>query len=307
MNGEFKFQFDIYQRRFKRPFRTNHGTWQIREGIIIRLITQSGTIAQGEIAPLPWFGSETLAQALKFCQQLKGSINQTAVKLIPDHLPCCQFAFQSAWLNLEQNLIQHQVKNLSYCYLLPAGKQALTHWQHLYETQLATTFKWKIGVYSLTKEIKILQQLVSVFPADIRLRLDVNGGLNLSQAQQLLSVTDNLKCIEFVEQPLPPQNFVDILQLNREHTTLLALDESIASFQQLCSAYQQGWRGVYVVKAAIMGFPQRLSQFCQERNLDVVLSSVFETEVGRNAVLQITQKLAHPRAVGFGVKHLFNC
>lgn len=52
-----------------------------------------------------------------------------------------------------------------------------------------------------------------------------------------------------------------------------------------------------------MGFPLRLQEFCQDKSLDVVFSSVFETEVGRNAVLKMARKLNHPRAVGFGVQH----
>jgi o-succinylbenzoate synthase len=305
MSDEIKFQFDTYQRHFQQPLRTSHGKWHIREGIIIRLINRAGKVVQGEIAPLPWFGSETIEQALEFCQQRKGSINPAEIKLISDHLPCCQFAFESAWFELEGYSSDCQIKNIDYCYLLPAGEQALTSWKYLYKTHLATTFKWKIGVDSLIVELDILKQLASMLPPKAKLRLDANGGLNLSQTKQLLSVTDTLKKIEFIEQPLPPNDLTDILQLSREYSTLLALDESVASFSQLQLAYQQGWQGVYVVKAAIMGFPQRLIHFCQDCGLDVVFSSVFETEVGRNAVLKMTRKLAHPRAVGFGVNHFF--
>lgn len=305
MNDEVKFQFDIYQHRFQHPLRTSHGIWRIREGIIIKLTNKAGIVTQGEIAPLPWFGSETMERAREFCQQQKGYIDQTAIALTPDSLPCCQFALKSAWLNLARDPSVNQTRNLDYCYLLPAGEQALVIWKHLHQTQSASTFKWKIGVYPLIEEIEILQQLTRAFPADIKLRLDANGGLNLSQAHQLLSITDHLQGIEFIEQPLPPNSFADIWQLSQEHSTLLALDESIASFSQLQLAYQQGWQGIYVVKAAIMGFPDRLMQFCQERDLDVVFSSVFETEVGREAILRMAQSLPHSRAVGFGVQHLF--
>lgn len=310
MDDEIKFDFDIYQRRFKQPLRTSHGVWQIREGIIVSLRDQSGIVSQGEIAPLPWFGSETLSQAVEFCQQLGEVISKKNITAIPDNLPGCQFALESAWLNLEQNYsnqqtnqTNNQTRKLNYCYLLPAGKQALTDWKKLYQPQVVNTFKWKIGVLPLVTEIEILKQLTSSFPADIKLRLDANGGLNLSQAQQLLSVTDSLSAIEFIEQPLPPNNFADLLQLSQEYTTLLALDESVASFKQLQNTYQQGWQGVYVIKAAIMGFPRKLSQFCQDKALDIVFSSVFETEVGRNTILKMAQKLDHPRAVGFGVQH----
>ncbi|MGL5795420.1 MAG: o-succinylbenzoate synthase, partial [Waterburya sp.] len=69
MEDKFKFKFELYQYRFKQPLRTSHGVWQVREGIIISLIDQNGKTTQGEIAPLPWFGSETIAQAVEFCQQ----------------------------------------------------------------------------------------------------------------------------------------------------------------------------------------------------------------------------------------------
>lgn len=307
MEDKIKFQFDLYQHHFKQPLRTSHGVWRIREGIIIRLTNQAGIVSQGEIAPLPWFGSETLSQARQFCQQQGKTISKQEVAAIPDHLPCCQFALASAWLNLEQNDQDDPAKDLHYCYLLPTGEAALTDWEHIYQTQTASTFKWKIGVDPLEKEIGILKQLSRNFPSDIKLRLDANGGLNYSQAQRLLSVTDNLKAIEFIEQPLSPHNLGSMIQLNQEHPTPIALDESVASFRQLQSTYQQGWQGIYVIKAAIMGFPGKLNQFCQDKSLDVVFSSVFETEVGRNAVLKMAQELDHPRALGFGVEHYWRC
>jgi o-succinylbenzoate synthase len=306
MDYELKFQFKLYQNYFKQPLQTNHGVWSIREGIIISLTNSAGITSKGEIAPLPWFGSETIAQAVEFCQQLEEAITKQEIMAIGDHLPCCQFALESAYLALTQPHLASFPQALDFCYLLPAGEKVLTTWQNLYQANSATTFKWKIGVLTLAEEIEILKQLTANFPSDAKLRLDANGGLNLTQAQQLLSVTDNLEAIEFIEQPLSPNHFKDILKLNQEYTTLLALDESVASFQQLQQAYHQGWHGVYVIKAAIMGFPTRLRQFCQSKDLDIVFSSVFETEVGREAVLNLTQQLAHPRAVGFGVQHLSN-
>jgi o-succinylbenzoate synthase len=306
MDYELKFQFKLYQNHFKQPLQTSHGVWSIREGIIISLTNSAGITSRGEIAPLPWFGSETMTQAIEFCQQQKEAITKQEIMAIPNHLPCCQFALESAYLALTQPHLACLPQALEFCYLLPAGEKALTTWQNLYQANLANTFKWKIGVLTLAEEIEILQQLTANFPSDVKLRLDANGGLNLTQTQQLLSVTDSLEAIEFIEQPMSPKYLLDILQLNQEYTTPLALDESVASFQQLQQVYDRGWRGVYIIKAAIMGFPTRLRQFCQDKNLDVVLSSVFETEVGREAVLNLTQQLAHPRAVGFGVEHLYN-
>jgi o-succinylbenzoate synthase len=297
-----KFQFNIYQRPFKQPLLTSHGIWQIREGIIISL-NNGVKIAQGEIAPLSWFGSETMSEAIEFCQQLGETISIQDINTIPDNFPACQFGLESALLGLNSFDSNIHVNDLDCCYLLPAGKSALTAWQAIYQRQGNNTFKWKIGVYPLEQEIKILQQLVKILPPKVQLRLDANGGLDLTQTKKLLTVTDSLKTIEFIEQPLPPEGLAQMLQLSQEHTTLLGLDESVANFPKLRFAHQQGWSGIFVVKAAIMGFPSRLIAYCQQHSLDVVFSSVLETEIGRNAVLSLAQQLDHPRAVGFGVNH----
>jgi len=55
-------------------------------------------IGKGEIAPIPWFGSETLEDALNSCSQLGNTVTEEDIMHIPDSLPACQFAFESAVL-----------------------------------------------------------------------------------------------------------------------------------------------------------------------------------------------------------------
>ncbi|MEM8832715.1 MAG: o-succinylbenzoate synthase [Cyanobacteria bacterium P01_G01_bin.19] len=300
-----KFQFNTYQRRFKQPLHTSHGIWQVREGIVVGL-SDGKNIARGEIAPLSWFGSETMDEALEFCQDLPEEISRADIVSIPDSLPACQFALESAWLDLQSDCHDTTLDNLDsldFCYLLPTGVEALTAWQKIHNSRQNTTFKWKIGVYPLSEEMDILRQLLQMLPPKIKLRLDANGSLDLAQTKRLLSITDSYQNVEFIEQPLSPKYFTQMLQLSREHHTPLALDESVASFAQLKSIHQQGWQGIFVIKASIAGFPNRLRQYCQQHSLDVVFSSVFETDIGRSSVLRLAQKLNHPRALGLGVDY----
>lgn len=92
----YQFAFHPYQRQFKRPLKTHHGIWAVREGIILRLTDENKRVSWGEIAPIPWFGSETLEQALDFCQQLPSEITEETIFSIPSELPACQFGFESA-------------------------------------------------------------------------------------------------------------------------------------------------------------------------------------------------------------------
>jgi len=91
----YRFEFRPYQRKFIRPLATSHGTWDIREGIILCLKDEIN-IGWGEIAPISWFGSETIEQALLFCLQLPTEITEETIFSIPDKLPACQFGFESA-------------------------------------------------------------------------------------------------------------------------------------------------------------------------------------------------------------------
>ena len=324
----YQFEFRPYQHPFQRPLSTHHGTWDIREGIILRLRDETGKISWGEIAPIPWFGSETLVQALEFCQQFPSKITETEVFSIPDELPACQFGFESAWESgilaalrpaapignreISENFanpkskIQNPKSKIAYSYLLPTGEAALQSWQTPWN-QGYRTFKWKIGVSAIADELQLLHQLIQSLPSSAKLRLDANGGLTQQQAHQWLQAADEAGRVEFLEQPLPPEQFDAMLKMSTQYATPLALDESVATISSLEDCYQRGWRGIFVIKAAIAGSPRRLRQFCQQYHIDAVFSSVFETAIARQAALQLASELSNPnRAVGFGVNHWFN-
>ena len=196
-------------------------------------------------------------------------------------------------------------KHLNYSGLLPTGIDALDLWQPLLH-QGYRTFKWKIGVAPIEDEIKIFNQLIDLLPTTVKLRLDANGGLSLESAKVWLEECDRT-IVEFIEQPLPLDQFDAMLELSNQYTTPIALDESVATIDQLETHYTKGWRGIFVIKPAIAGSPKRLRQFCQTYQIDAVFSSVFETSIGRQAALNLAIELSNPnRAVGFGINHWFN-
>lgn len=278
----------------------------MREGIIIRLTDGVGNLGWGEIAPIPWFGSETLAQAKNFCCQIGKAITAVDIEAIPDSLPACQFAFESALAFFTSPSLPLVSSSFDYSYLLPTGEAALRAWQTTWQ-QGGKTFKWKIGVSSLMEEIKIFQQLRQALPSRAKLRLDANGGLKRSEAQEWLKVCDEVGGVEFLEQPLAPGKMDEMLDLTTQYNTSLALDESVATLTQLRICYQQGWRSIYIIKPAIAGSPQLLRNFCQQHSLDTVFSSALETSIGRKAALNLAKELSSPhRALGFGVNHWFS-
>ncbi|NET37265.1 MAG: o-succinylbenzoate synthase [Cyanothece sp. SIO1E1] len=302
----YQFQFRPYRRQFKRPVKTSHGTWQVRSGIILRCLDEAGQIGFGEIAPLSWFGSETYEQALAWCQQWPKVVTADEIFTIPDRLPACQFGFESAWANCSwsKNKAAGSMQPTAYCGLLTTGAAALQNWPSLWQAGYHH-LKWKIGIAPMADELCWLNQLVESLPPSAKLRLDANGGLNLLEAQKWLEVCDQIG-IEFLEQPLPPEQLDAMLALEQHYQTPLALDESVATLNQLKNCYEKGWRGIFVVKAAIAGSPTQLRTFTRVHPVQLVFSSVFETSIGRTAALQLAAELNHADlAVGFGIQHWF--
>jgi len=316
----YQFQFKPYRRLFKFPLKTYHGSWKERLGILLRLTDERGNQSWGEIAPLSWFGSESFQEAMAFCQQLSSHITTDIILTIPDTLPACQFGFESAFSGQNQGK-NNDIDYLKFSGLLPTGKQVLDSWKNLYD-QGYRTLKWKIGVQSLKEELSLFQQFIDQmnqtlsidfdhFP--ILLRLDANGGLNDEMAEKWLEACDslnlntaNLVRIEFIEQPLSIHQFDAMLELSQQYSTLIALDESVASLQKLQDYYQQGWSGIFVIKPAIIGSPRKLRQLCKTNSLDLVFSSAFESLIGQTAALKLAAELSQKnRAVGFGVQHWF--
>jgi len=188
--------------------------------------------------------------------------------------------------------------------LLPTGAPALE--SPLLFGDQSRTYNWKIGAAPIQQELEIFGELVSLLPVGATLRLDANGGLTWQAACTWLQVCDGYG-IEFLEQPLPPDQLTLMLKLSQRYQTPIALDESVTSLAQLKDCYAQGWRGIFVIKAPLAGSPVELREFCQAQRLDLVWSSVFETRIARQYIEDylIAALPASHRAIGFGVDHWF--
>jgi o-succinylbenzoate synthase len=314
MNPIYQVEVAPYARSFRQPLLTSHGIWTVRSGAIVTLTAAAGTIAQGEIAPLEWFGTESLADALEFCRSLNGMITTEQILAIPDRLPCCQFAFESALDDPPKSPLRRGTLSLNpvppflrgargdrlppIATLLPTGPSAIdqSHYQNG-----DRCFKWKIGVSPIDAEIEWFHQLYQQLPQDCQLRLDANAGLSLAETERWLDELEQ-RPIEYLEQPLGIDQFATMKMLAEHYSTKLALDESIANLKSLQDCYNHGWTGVYVIKPTIVGSPRQLADFLHCHPIDVVFSSVFETAIGYTAGLRLADRIGCSRALGYGTQ-----
>lgn len=312
------FAFRRYSLAFRTPVRTAHGLWPTREGLLVRITDADGNEGWGEVAPIPAFGTETVDAASEACLALGEWVHPRLLDAVPRSLPCLRQALVMAQSELEAKVSPRAgaeasaatpSRALPVAALLPAGKAALEKVGPLLEAGFRA-FKWKVGVGDLSDELGVLDDLLARLPAGARLRTDANGAWDRRRAERWLECCAE-RPIEFVEQPIAPdaRGAEDLLLgLAADYPVPIALDESVATVEQITHWLGIGWPGVFVLKPLLLSDPRAALAALRARRAPVVFSSALETAVGARTALRLAFEEAPAdgaRALGFGVWPLF--
>lgn len=298
---EYTFHFKRYGRALRVPLRTAHGHWTEREGIIVRLGEEGGQVGYGEIAPIPWFGTETIDAAEATCRKFGDRVSAELLAAVPEAQGCVRFALAMAQPGSAEPAV---MTRLPVAALLPAGRPAVAQLAAQLEAGYLA-FKWKVGVYPIDDEFGLLDDLLARLPAHATLRLDANGGWTTRQAHRWLARCAE-RPIEFVEQPVAPTDENALLGLAGDYPVKLALDESVVRLAEARRWQALGWPGVFVLKPALAGPLPEVMAWMTATSPDVVISSALETALGRTEILRavLSQPLTR-RALGFGLGAIF--
>lgn len=297
----YRFGHKTYRLPLRAPLRTAHGAWTEREGIIVRLEGETGRVGFGEIAPLPWFGTETLAEAEELCRKFGATAEGELLDAVPVRFGCVRFALAQA---RERPSTGSGQSRLPVAALLPAGREALQALPVKLEAGFLA-FKWKVGVGALDDELGIFDDLLAALPAHATVRLDANGAWDRRQAEKWLTRCAD-RPVEFVEQPVAPADEDALRGLAADYPVTLALDESLVRLAEARRWQAQGWPGVFVIKPALAGPLNELAEWITATKADVVLSSAIETALGRATILHAAlSRSLTKRALGFGVGEIF--
>lgn len=333
----FRLAHRRYSLPFRTPVRTGHGVWTEREGVIVQLTDEAGHAHYGEAAPIPWFGTETIDEIETALATLGEWVTAEQLAAVPTRLGCLRFALGGALdqtgalsaritpesaatgtmgkMSVPLRSTGELPPYLPVAALLPAGRAALAVVGPKAELGFRT-FKWKVGVGDLADELSLLDDVIAALPSGAKLRLDANGAWDARQASRWLERAAE-RPIEFVEQPCfvaasegaaRQQRMEDTLcGLADDFPTPLALDESLVGANDLARWLAAGWRGVFVVKPALLGDPAPILERLAAAKADVVFSSALETAIGAKAALRVafSWRAEKPRALGFGVWPLY--
>jgi len=270
-----------------------------REGLILQLQDKNGRNSLGEIAPLPGFSSETLAQASAQIITLleKGvTVLDKTYKQCSELYPSVQFALDNA---LQQTSLTTKMSNTDIIPLLQGdNSQIISAYLSLNKPPF---IKLKVARQSVAQDILLFTQLTCLNPF-LAIRCDANQAWETDQASHFLSRI-NTRQLDYIEEPT--RSLSDNLQLAQRYQIGLALDETL---QRPDFCYQKSKQiKALIVKPMLIGSLSRVQYFiniAREQQLTVSISSSFESIIGLLQLACLAQRYKKEAAVSLGLDTL---
>jgi O-succinylbenzoate synthase len=284
---------------FARPLVTAHGSWSVRNTIILRLDDGNGHHGYGEIAPIPSFGSPELSVCAEILRGIGRRMSRSDA--LSDKLPAeMRFAFGCAVAMMEGRL--PKAGHWPLAKLLPRGPDALFVAGRAIRLG-SRCFKYKLTGVPEEQEMEMLGILFDTLGAvGGKLRLDLNESLTPRKAEKCIRQFAKAggKALDFVEQPLK-RGMEDEMRVIAGRTGVpIALDESVADTKDLETFSQ--WAGPLVIKPALAGHPDETTSVLAKRTGRTIFSSALESPIGLwGCMLAMGNRVPEPLGFGTGV------
>lgn len=287
----------LYRRPFARPLITSHGEWSVREGWLLRA-EHNGKIAFGEVAPIPWLGSESMASAAVTIAAINSGASLDAIDL--SDKPALLSGFSMALLSLSlptpASVKAPLALLLDRTFLAPEAAPQL---QALGTATVKLKLLSEDAATTITALIKDNPRLT--------FRLDANGGLSYHQSTTLLETLTSLPNFAYLEQPLPPSDTEPLALLSKRFPGKVALDESITGLESLKRTYASSPEAIFILKPLLVGNWRALLDWRQSAGsaATIMISSAMETYPSRLACAWLGSILQTTLPYGLGVSQYF--
>ena len=310
-------QFTVtpYSIPFVKPLQTSEKTYIHREGVWLQLQWEDNT-GVGEAAPLEGFSQENVKEvyyALEgFHQAIEGENFDrkdlfSLVQIHTEGIPSARFALEMAVFDL---LAQEEKKPLAL-YLNPHASTEIAvngiSGIHMPGDGFKV-IKVKVGFRNLFDEIEHLVMLTQSFGKDILFRLDVNGAFDLPQAIRFCKEMEAFN-IDYIEQPLPAEELVDLAELSYHTEIPIAVDESLTDYSSAEKIIENQATDVFVIKPMVSGGfteSKKIINLAKEENIRIVITSSLETNIGRMACLHLAAANEITESCGLSTGALLN-
>ncbi|MDO9552805.1 o-succinylbenzoate synthase [Rhodonellum sp.] len=328
--------FDYFPHLLKFKFEagTSRGVLKQKTTYILKasVFSNTGTVGFGEAAPLPLLSLDDIPDfGMKmsgFCKSLSGAdIPMDAAGFsnwintnISEHFPSIRFAFETALLDLfhggKQQIFDTDFfkvgKTIPINGLIWMGDKGFMKDQ--IEKKLDEGYdciKIKIGAIDFEQECELLYDIRSRFSKDkITLRVDANGAFSPDQALAKLQILSKFD-LQSIEQPIRQGQMGQMAELCKVSPLAIALDE------ELIGVYGESERRgllesimphYIVLKPTLVGGIQATREwidFANELGIGWWMTSALESNIGLNAIAQLTSTFENILPQGLGTGQLY--
>jgi len=305
----YDFELYRYSLPLADPVKLSAGTIHHREGLLLKLAGEDGSIGWGESAPLPGFSAESL-------EQVEESIQGTASSLIGYELQGDAYEVREK-LNSELERLKLPSSVRFGCELavwnLCAASQgiSLVEWMFPKSRRVVplngllfgeveevlesasrmredgySAIKLKVGKRSVEEDVDLVNALRRVLGEDMSLRLDANRACSFEEAIRFGQGIAGVG-IEYVEEPLTDASLLS--HLARESGLPVALDESLVGMEP-ASLEQHRYAVAIVLKPTLIGGLSKTLHFAETASrlgMSTVISSTYESGIGILALIAL--------------------
>jgi O-succinylbenzoate synthase len=314
---------------FLQPAGTSRGVYNTRLSFYLKLTSdeQPNVVGVGECATLPDLSCDAIPpneyerKLRTFCDEYErtGVIDYEAMRAYPSML-----------FGLETAVAQFNAKGSLNFFDTPFGRGEegipinglvwMGTFEEMFkrlEAKLKAGFrciKIKIGAIDFDRELQLIRHIRSTFSRkDVELRVDANGGFTPEEALSRMEALVQYD-IHSIEQPIKQHQWTEMARLCAATPLPIGLDEELIGVNERQKKIEllDTIRPQYIVlKPSLHGGMAETKEWIQiarERNIGSWITSALESNVGLNAIAQLTASIYGTNihhAQGLGTGQLF--
>lgn len=314
---------------FLQPAGTSRGVYNTRLSFYLKLTSdeQPDVVGVGECATLPDLSCDAMPpneyerKLRTFCDEYErtGVIDYEAMRAYPSML-----------FGLETAVAQFNAKGSLNFFDTPFGRGEegipinglvwMGTFEEMFErleAKLKAGFrciKLKIGAIDFDRELQLIRHIRSTFSRnDVELRVDANGGFTSKEALSRMEALVQYD-IHSIEQPIKQHQWTEMARLCAATPLPIGLDEELIGVNERQKKIEllDTIRPQYIVlKPSLhggMAGTEEWIQLARERNIGSWITSALESNVGLNAIAQLTASIYGTNirhAQGLGTGQLF--
>lgn len=289
-----------YRLSLKRPFSVIDQTLNDREGLILHLITDSGTDGVGEAAPLVGLSRETLKKAAFGLHSLRRDLLGCEVPLDLSGMrsffdrsifkgicPSVRFAVESAVVHVmaqrtgclpAEIMGCSDIKDIAVAGLVQGTLEEIKTQTRVLLDEGFDVLKLKVGNRNIPLDVQKFKLLREIIGPQRKIRLDANRAWSLTEAVAFAKNT-GAQGVEFIEEPL--KKLDDLPVFVHETGFPVALDESIKDAVVDEFVFPDGVVCVVIKPTIVGGVLKTLDWIAKagKEGRSIVISSSFESGV----------------------------